>query len=159
VGAVQGVAERQKAHAGAPIAGRPLVAGQVMTPQVSGMLCAQAPLVVNVLHIALDKREGFVHLPRPVRRVDTLPTWTPRHTPVPPQDVTDGVGRQGYPVPLQVQRQATSPQTRLLTCLQYRLLPRGRGLAGRSMRTAGAVFQPCLPLRLVARDPFAYHLT
>ena len=50
-----------------------------MTPQMGGMLCAQASLVVKGLPIALDACEGFVHLPRPVRRVEALPTGTPRH--------------------------------------------------------------------------------
>jgi len=81
----------------------------VATGNVHYLAGAQAPLVVDVFHIALDECEGFVHLPCPLRRVDALPPWTPRRTAVPPQDVADGMGRQGYPAPLQVQRQATPP--------------------------------------------------
>jgi hypothetical protein len=68
------------------------------------------------------------------------------------------VGRKEYPTPLQVERQATPSQPRLLTRLQHHLLPHGRGLAWRSARAAGTIFQPRLPLHQVARDSFAHHL-
>ncbi|MCS7261551.1 MAG: hypothetical protein NZ765_12385, partial [Anaerolineae bacterium] len=81
MGAVPGVAEGQGAQPGASIAGSPLVTRQVMAAQVGSMTGAQTALAVDVLHVHQDEREGLHHLPRLLRRVDT----------VSPQDVADGV--------------------------------------------------------------------
>jgi len=158
VGAVEAMAVGQETEAGAPLAGRPLVTGEVVAAQMGGVGRAQGLLIADILDVDLDEGEGGLALPGPGGGIEDTALATARGEGMAGEDVADGVRGEVQAPLVEEGRQALAPILGLLTGLEDLGLEVCRDLTRAVMGAMRAVAQPLLPLGRIAPHPEAHHL-